>query len=165
MDLTRLRKHTERLREVRDAARAAGVDVVINARVDVYLHDKDGEHRLAEALRRARAYRAAGADCVYPILAGDEPTIRALVDGVDGPVNILARPGAPGLDKLAALGVARISFGGGLHRLVMHALGGALGKIADNADRTRADSPRYRRAVPGAQRHTPAGTWPRNSAR
>jgi 2-methylisocitrate lyase-like PEP mutase family enzyme len=126
--------HAAWLGAIRDAARAAGVDIVVNARVDVYVHEKDGDHRLAEALRRARAYLAAGADCVYPILVDDEPTIRALTGGVDGPVNILARPGAPGPDRLAALGVARISFGPGLHRLAMQAVHRALGAIAGNAD-------------------------------
>jgi 2-methylisocitrate lyase-like PEP mutase family enzyme len=126
--------HAAWLAEVRAAARAAGVDLVLNARVDVYLHDAAGEHQLSEALRRARAYRAAGADCVYPILVADEPTIQALVDGVDGPLNVLARPGAPSLDRLAELGVARISFGGGLHKLATNTLGRALNSIADHAD-------------------------------
>jgi 2-methylisocitrate lyase-like PEP mutase family enzyme len=77
---------------------------------------------LSEALRRARLYLAAGADCVYPIGVADEPTIAALVAGVGGPVNIYAQPGAPPLARLAELGVARVSYGPWLHRLAMQAV-------------------------------------------
>ncbi|WP_327584453.1 isocitrate lyase/phosphoenolpyruvate mutase family protein [Nonomuraea sp. NBC_00507] len=100
----------EFLAEVRAAA---GQDLVINARIDTYLL---GRTSTQEALERARLYREAGADCVYPITLADEDGIRALVAEVGGPVNILFRPGTPSLGRLAELGVARISFGGGLHK-------------------------------------------------
>ncbi|NUP01019.1 MAG: isocitrate lyase/phosphoenolpyruvate mutase family protein [Nonomuraea sp.] len=92
---------------------AAGQDLVINARVDTYLHG-DGER--AAAVARGRRYLEAGADCVYPIVLDDEDEIAALVAEVGGPVNILFRPKAPSFARLAELGVARISFGGGLHQ-------------------------------------------------
>ncbi|MCK2219862.1 isocitrate lyase/phosphoenolpyruvate mutase family protein [Actinomadura sp. ATCC 31491] len=95
---------------------AAGPALVINARVDTYLH---GDRTRADALARARRYLEAGADCVYPIVLGEEDEIGALVSELAGrPVNVLFRPGAPSLRRLAELGVARVSFGGGLHRLV-----------------------------------------------
>ena len=56
----------ERHGAVKAAGRAAGVDVVLNARVDA-TPDGQGEGWLDEAIRRARLYREAGADCVYPI--------------------------------------------------------------------------------------------------
>ncbi|MEV6156690.1 isocitrate lyase/phosphoenolpyruvate mutase family protein [Nonomuraea sp. NPDC052129] len=92
---------------------AAGAGLVINARVDTYLHG-DGSREAAVA--RARRYLEAGADCVYPIGLGDAEEIRALVSEVGGPVNVLFRPGVPDLTGLAELGVARVSYGGGLHR-------------------------------------------------
>jgi len=100
---------------VRTAATAWGVDIVINARIDVWVRafSDDPAERIAEGLRRAEAYRVAGADCVYPIVANDEQTIAALVPG--GPVNILARPGGPSIQRLTDLGVRRISVGGGLY--------------------------------------------------
>ena len=100
---------------VRAAATAWGVDIVINARIDVWVRgfSDDPAVRIAEGVRRAEAYRAAGADCVYPIVANDEQTIAAFVTG--GPVNILARPGGPSLPRLTELGVRRISVGGGLY--------------------------------------------------
>ncbi|MFC4147049.1 isocitrate lyase/phosphoenolpyruvate mutase family protein [Micromonospora mangrovi] len=97
---------------IRAAARDAGADLVLNARVDVHLHAVGpAEGRLAEAVRRARLYLAAGADSVYPIVLADPDEIRTLVTEVAGPVNVLARPGAPAPAELAALGVARISYG------------------------------------------------------
>lgn len=93
------------------AVKAAG-DVVLNARVDVHLHGGS----LEVGLERARAYRAAGADCVYPIFAPFPNGVRAYVEAV-GPVNVIVDPrdpGRPSLTDLAALGVARVTFGGGL---------------------------------------------------
>src|SRR3954454_10787663 len=45
--------------------RAAVPDLVLNARVDVFVRKTGG---VDEAVERANAYLAAGADCVYPIL-------------------------------------------------------------------------------------------------
>ncbi|SBT50525.1 isocitrate lyase/PEP mutase family protein [Micromonospora narathiwatensis] len=115
-ELCDVEEQADLLAGVRAAARAAGVDLVLNARVDVHLRAYGPpEGRLAEAVRRARRYRAAGADCVYPIVLADRAAIRAVVAEVDAPVNVFARPGAPAVAELAALGVARISFGTGVY--------------------------------------------------
>ncbi|MDE3228321.1 MAG: isocitrate lyase/phosphoenolpyruvate mutase family protein [Chloroflexota bacterium] len=99
-----------------------GVPLVINARVDVYLHDEgDTEQRLAETVRRAIAYREAGADCVFPIGLSDAAAIGELVRAVSCPVNILAGPHTPTIPELAQLGVARISVGGGFARVALGA--------------------------------------------
>lgn len=102
------------------AARNVGVDLVVNARVDVYVNETVcAEDRLAQALRRGRAYLAAGATCVYPIGVTDPAEISTLVDQMGGPVNVWLRPDGPPLDALRRLGVARISLASGLQR---HAL-------------------------------------------
>ena len=120
---------------IADLRRAANVPLVINARVDVHLrHVGPPEHRVREAIRRARLYLAAGADCVYPIGVADEPTISALVAGVGGPINIYAQPNAPPLARLAQLGVTRVSYGPWLHRLAMQAVQRALARIAVGED-------------------------------
>ena len=114
---------------------AAGVPIVINARVDVHVRNVGPpEHRLSEAIRRARLYLAAGADCAYPIGVADEPTIAALVAGIGGPLNIYAQPSAPPLARLADLGVARVSYGPWLHRLAMQAVQRALTRIGGGED-------------------------------
>ncbi|WP_049569491.1 isocitrate lyase/PEP mutase family protein [Nonomuraea sp. SBT364] len=91
----------------------AGPGLVVNARIDTYITGDPGR---AAAVTRARAYLDAGADCVYPIGLADEREIEALVAEVPGPVNILFRPGVPDLARLAGLGVARVSYGHGLHQ-------------------------------------------------
>jgi 2-methylisocitrate lyase-like PEP mutase family enzyme len=68
---------------------------------------------------------------VYPIGVADEEVISRFVDlGV--PVNVLLRPGAPSIERLAALGVARVSLGGLLH----HAMEAALRARLDDLRQT-----------------------------
>lgn len=100
-----------RIRAAREAASASGVPIVINARVDNWMqHDNsDPAVRLADAVQRAQAYLAVGADCIYPIGLADGATLAALVDAIDAPVNVAAGPGMPTLAELARLGIARIS--------------------------------------------------------
>lgn len=107
----------ERIAAMRGAAKARGVPIVINARVDVFLRGS-GElaDRVTEGIARANAYLAAGADCVYPIGLDDAGAIGRFVRRVTGPVNILLGPGSPPLRHLRRLGVRRISVGGGLWR-------------------------------------------------
>ena len=104
--------HAERIRAAREAARAAGGDLVINARTDVYLFQVGApETRFDAAVQRANLYRAAGADCLFVPGVIDAETIAALVRAIDGPVNIMAMPGAPSTPQLGELGVARVSVG------------------------------------------------------
>ena len=105
--------HAARIAEVKAAASAAGVDVVVNARVDVYA--RQVEPALELALQRGKAYMEAGADCVFPILVRDEDHIAALVAAL-GTINVYWRKGWPSIARLAELGVRRISFGSGIHR-------------------------------------------------
>jgi len=124
-----------RLAAVRSAATAAGVPLVINARVDVFIQEWGEEsQRLGEALRRAALYLDAGADCVYPIMVADPETIRELTAGIKGPVNVLYRPGAPSIAELGGLGVARVTFGPGLQRAVMGTLRELATRLAEGAD-------------------------------
>jgi 2-methylisocitrate lyase-like PEP mutase family enzyme len=95
--------HAERVA----AVRVAVPEFVINARIDTT--DVD------DVVDRARRYLDAGADCVYPIFVAAD-AVPELVRRIQGPVNVLARPGSPPVSELAALGVRRISVGSGLHR-------------------------------------------------
>jgi 2-methylisocitrate lyase-like PEP mutase family enzyme len=124
-----------RLSDMREAATRAGVPLVINARVDVWIHGAGTrEKRLAEGLRRARLYRAAGADCVYPIGLGDLDDLAAFVHGVEGTaVNAMAFARAPSLAALAGVGVARISFATSLFRYVAECLDERLAGIRAEA--------------------------------
>jgi 2-methylisocitrate lyase-like PEP mutase family enzyme len=100
------------LAAVRSSADALGGDLVINARTDSFLrHAGTREEQLAASLERGKRYLAAGADCIYPIGASDPGTVRALVEGMDAPVNIGFGRGQLSIAELADLGAARVSFG------------------------------------------------------
>jgi 2-methylisocitrate lyase-like PEP mutase family enzyme len=99
-----------RIRAAREAARTAGVPIVINARTDLYLKQiGDEASRFEEAVARAKAYLAAGADCFYPITLRDPATIGRLAKALQAPININVRAGYPSIAELEALGVARVT--------------------------------------------------------
>jgi 2-methylisocitrate lyase-like PEP mutase family enzyme len=109
--------------------RAAAPDLVINARVDVFLGVEDQEPLLDEAVERASAYVAAGADCVYPILLRSTKLLRSFVDAVGAPVNGVVMPGVTVAD-LTSAGVARISLGPGLWWFAQAALREQLAELS-----------------------------------
>jgi 2-methylisocitrate lyase-like PEP mutase family enzyme len=112
---------------IRETSAKLGIPLVLNARTDVYLLQVgEPATRYKEALRRVRAFRAAGADCVFVPGVRDVETIRRIVADADCPVNILAVPGSPSVPELAALGVKRISLGSGPMRATL----GLLQKLA-----------------------------------
>lgn len=92
------------------AIREAVPELVINARVDVFLN---GSGDVDEAVERANAYLAAGADCAYPIFCPPE-TVAELAQRIDGPINVLLTPKMPSAAELGALGAARVTWGAGL---------------------------------------------------
>jgi 2-methylisocitrate lyase-like PEP mutase family enzyme len=95
----------------------AGADLVINARVDNFV--RAGE--VADAIARGRAYRRAGADCVYPIMAPLD-VLQHLVDEIGGPINAHASPNGPTAADLLTAGATRISYGTSLHTYTTNTL-------------------------------------------
>jgi 2-methylisocitrate lyase-like PEP mutase family enzyme len=123
-------EQADRLRAVRGAASDQGYGLVINARIDVFVsalgsgaEGKKQADLVGDALRRAHAYVEAGADCVFPILLWEPDALESFVSAAPGPVNVLQIPPAPSHAELAELGVARISYGFGLHRDAMEQFG------------------------------------------
>lgn len=108
---------TEKIRTIREASASAGVPLVINARTDIYLMPVGPEAtRYERTVARLRAYRAAGADCVFPPGVKERGLIEKLVKAVEAPLNILVTPGCPPIAELEKLGVARASIGSGVMR-------------------------------------------------
>lgn len=103
-----LAEATERVEAAAQAARSRGA-FVLTARAENHLR---GVEDLADTIARLRAYRQAGADVLYAPGVADPADLRELVGSLDGPVNVLARPGCPPVEELARLGVARVSVGG-----------------------------------------------------
>lgn len=109
-----------RVKAARAAIDCAGGDVVFTARAENFVR---GVNDLDDAIRRLKAYAAAGADCLYAPGINKREQIEAVVKAVaPKPVNFL-NSGAFGFTvaDLAAMGVRRISVGGSLARVAMHA--------------------------------------------
>jgi 2-methylisocitrate lyase-like PEP mutase family enzyme len=109
-------QHADWLAEVRQES---GDALFINARVDTFLF---GNGDPVDAMNRGRRYVAAGADCVYPLLAPPEvfPELR---EGIRGPLNMAAKASKDSVAELARLGVTRITFGPEMQRESMSAIG------------------------------------------
>ena len=115
-----------------------GYGLVINARIDVFLGPLlagagpgTQEELVPEALRRANAYVEAGVDCVYPIVLWETDALRRFMSEVRGPVNVVRLPPAPSVAELAALGVARVSWGHFLYHDAMARFGEQLASLQE----------------------------------
>jgi 2-methylisocitrate lyase-like PEP mutase family enzyme len=118
----------EKLKAVRKAADSAGVHLVINARTDTFMVPfADADAQFKETLQRARAYRQAGADCIFIPGRLDGAVIAKLVAAIDAPLNIFASPVTPSVPELQTMGVKRLSIGPGAFRAAL----GCVKKIAD----------------------------------
>jgi len=109
-----------RVKAARAAIDRASGDVVFTARAEGFIR---GVPDLDDVIRRLRAYKDAGADCLYAPGIKTLEQIEAVVKAVaPKPVNLL-NSGAFGftVGDLAAMGVRRISVGGSLARVAMHA--------------------------------------------
>jgi len=101
-----------KIRSIRETTRAAGTDVFVNARTDVYLRSLvPPEQAVEETLRRARAYETAGADGLFVPAVTTEGDIRAIASGTRLPLNVLVLPGMAPVAELARWGVRRVSVG------------------------------------------------------
>ncbi|HEV2490296.1 MAG TPA: isocitrate lyase/phosphoenolpyruvate mutase family protein [Candidatus Acidoferrales bacterium] len=102
------------------AAKKMGIELVLNARTDVYLENIGAPaERFDLAVERLNAYREAGAASLFAPGVKDRETIGALARAVHGPLNILGTVGTPPVRDLEKLGVARVTIGGGAMRATM----------------------------------------------
>ncbi|MET9880942.1 isocitrate lyase/phosphoenolpyruvate mutase family protein [Actinacidiphila glaucinigra] len=131
--------------ELITAMKRTAPGLFVNARTDTYWlgtaqddqaddQADDRAERAQETRRRAAAYLAAGADGIFVPGLADEGAITALADGLGAPLNVLLPQGGPGLSRLAALGVSRVSTGSLLFRAALHA-------AVDTAFRSREGAP------------------------
>jgi 2-methylisocitrate lyase-like PEP mutase family enzyme len=105
----------ERVRAAAEVARGLGFPFTLTARCENFLH---GRPDLADTIARLQAYQEGGADVLYAPGLTTREQIRAVVNSVDRPVNVLV--GLKGmtlsLNDAAELGVRRLSVGSGLAR-------------------------------------------------
>jgi 2-methylisocitrate lyase-like PEP mutase family enzyme len=121
--LRELSENVERIRAAREAADSEAIPFVINARTDAFLvPGHDPKAAFEDAVRRANAYRAAGADCLFVPGRLDLEAMARLAEALDGPLNVLgAFSGyeAPPVRDMERAGVRRVSIGGSLSLAVL----------------------------------------------
>ena len=109
-----------RVKAARAAIDKAGGDVVFTARSEGFIR---GRPDIDETIRRLKAFADAGADCLYSPGIKTREHIEATVKAVGGKAINFLNMGALGftVNDLAGMGVRRISVGGSLARVAMHA--------------------------------------------
>ncbi|MFI6252793.1 isocitrate lyase/phosphoenolpyruvate mutase family protein [Streptomyces sp. NPDC051016] len=119
----------DRIRAARQVVDATGEPFVLVGRTDVLLTGGS----LTEAVCRANAYLAAGADCAFVPGAADAETIGTLVKEIDGPLNVVMglTGAALSLADLRELGVRRVTVGGSIARAMYAQLLGAARELAE----------------------------------
>jgi 2-methylisocitrate lyase-like PEP mutase family enzyme len=128
-----MERQVESVKAIRKLGDRVGIPVVINARTDALRFGTgDEEAKFKEALRRAIAYRDAGADCVYPMGLTEADSIRRFVKQLDFPINVMVRRGLPTIKELEILGVARLSFGPSASYAAMGLLKRAAREVQEN---------------------------------
>lgn len=120
----------ELMEQALEGAAAEGIDLVLNARTDVYLLEGiEPERRLDEAVRRGQAFLAAGAECVFVPMAPAD-AVAGLVSGLgERRVSLLGRLDGPHPQTWLEHGVSRVSYGPYLYRLPAHERPAALARL------------------------------------
>lgn len=114
-----------RIKAIRKAADLTSIPIFINARTDIFFKANPMNHDetlIKEALLRASAYRDAGANGFFVPGLRTAQYIEKLCRLSPLPINVMILPNMPSVKQLAALGVARISYGPGPYCLIMDVL-------------------------------------------
>ena len=123
----------ERVRAATSAARSLGRPFVLCARADGIMN---GHYDIDEAIRRARAFEAAGADLLYVPVPASLDDLGRIVQSLAKPVNALAAGPFAKYRKtdFEAIGIRRISVGSAIARLTHAAILEASGAALEDGD-------------------------------
>jgi len=125
----------ERVAAARQAIDASGTRILLTGRSEGFIA---GRPDLDETLRRLTAYASVGADCLYAPGIRDDADISEVVRAVaPRPVNVLVGSGFITAQRLADLGVRRISVGGALARAAWTGFLEAAKEIKENGTFSR----------------------------
>lgn len=126
------------------AIAAAAPNLYLNARADSFWVEAGGDpdERRVDAVRRARSYLAAGASGIFVPGVMSAATISRLATEIAAPLNVLAQPDLD-LQRLAALGVARVSTGSLLFRAALGAATATLTSLTGSTSGSAARVPSY----------------------
>ncbi|WP_043634929.1 isocitrate lyase/PEP mutase family protein [Chromobacterium haemolyticum] len=108
------------LTAVRTALRQAGHTLFLNVRTDPFLLGLSDAQ--AQTIARGRLYAAHGADGLFVPCVVQETDIRAIVEAVPLPLNVMCMPALPDFAALARLGVERLSMGNAVHEQLQRSL-------------------------------------------
>jgi 2-methylisocitrate lyase-like PEP mutase family enzyme len=109
-----LRDQVARISQAREIADRSNPAYFINARTDVFFQSPPETHdgaMLEEALERASAYAEAGASGIFAPGLSNPDLIARFAHASPLPLNIMVDDRTPPTSALAALGVARVSYG------------------------------------------------------
>ena len=109
----------ERVAAAAEAAHKLDFPFMFVARAEGFLH---GQPDLDEIVRRLQAFEKAGADVLFAPGLPNIDAVRTVVQSVSKPVNVVRGGPGPTIAELAAVGVRRVSVGGGLARAAYTAL-------------------------------------------
>ncbi|WP_118972936.1 isocitrate lyase/PEP mutase family protein [Taibaiella koreensis] len=125
----------KKIAAIRQEAERHGSKLFINARTDVYLAALVASaDRVGETIKRARQYAAAGASGLFvPVIVNGEEIAR-IAENTILPLNVMAMPGLPKADRLADLGVKRLSAGTGVSQMVWHTAARVAGAFLAGGD-------------------------------
>src|SRR5688572_10530906 len=114
-----------RIKLIKSVSAKWNMPLFINARTDVYTQGNDfnrAESKFDNTIKRGLAYKAAGADCFFPLGMQKNDEIKKAIALLQMPINILIMPGVPELNELNEMGVARISLGPAFLKIAIRAL-------------------------------------------
>lgn len=102
----------EKITAIKELSESRNMPLFINARTDLYwLNIGDSSTRLQEAIKRAKAYQDAGADCIFIPGLTDRKIIKRIREEISCPINLLVDPEMPSLSELSGIGIERLSCG------------------------------------------------------
>jgi 2-methylisocitrate lyase-like PEP mutase family enzyme len=109
----------KKIEAAKQGAQRAGVDLFVNARIDILLLQQSvpREQFVEDTLARAARYRDAGCDGIFVPLIASADDIQAVARGIDPlPLNVMATGGLASAAELQRLGARRLSAGAGIAR-------------------------------------------------
>jgi 2-methylisocitrate lyase-like PEP mutase family enzyme len=125
----------ERIKAATSAARTLPRDFVLVARADGVMN---GQYNIDEAIKRAQAFEAVGADCIYVPGLKTFEDLKRLNASVSVPVNVLTVGEMTKFNRqdFADIGIGRISLGSTLSRAIYGSIIDKATSILDQGDFT-----------------------------
>ncbi|WP_096185661.1 isocitrate lyase/PEP mutase family protein [Evansella halocellulosilytica] len=107
-----LSTQVETITAIKEFSESNHFPLFINARTDIYwLNVGEASTRFNEAVKRAKAYQEAGADCIFIPGLHDKNAIQHIREEISCPINLLVNQEMPSLTELSNIGIERVSCG------------------------------------------------------